>query len=155
MLVVGRQARRVVEFGSSLGISTIFLAAAVHDTDSAGSVITTELRPDKAKTALSHLADAGLGHLVDLRLGDALQTLADIEEPIDLLFLDGRSDLYLVLLRLLEPRLAAAALIIADLNSGDPDLLPYLEYVRGAESSYQSIEIPLGDGVELSVLGSD
>jgi predicted O-methyltransferase YrrM len=66
------------------------------------------------------------------------------------LFLDGRNDLYLAVLRLLEPHLAPGALIAADLNTEDPDLLPYLEYIRDPDHGYQSIEIPLGDGVELS-----
>jgi predicted O-methyltransferase YrrM len=151
VLAVSSRARRVVEFGSSLGISTIFLAAAVRDGEGVGSLVTTELLPNKAKATLQHLAEAGLEHLVELRAGDALQTLANLDEPVDLLFLDGRNDLYLQVLRLLEPRLAAGALIAADLNIEDPDLLPYLEYVRDPDHGYQSIEIPLGDGVELSV----
>jgi len=150
LLAVGSRARGVVEFGCSLGISTIFLAAAIHDGDGTGSLITTELLPDKAKATRQHLAEAGLEHLVEVRTGDAIHTLKSLGGPVDLLFLDGRNDLYLAVLRLLEPHLAPGALIAADLNTEDSDLLPYLEYVRDPDNGYQSIEIRLGDGVELS-----
>jgi predicted O-methyltransferase YrrM len=80
-----------------------------------------------------------------------LQTLANVTEPVDLLFLDGRNDLYLPVLRLLEPRLAPDALVAADLSVEDPDLLPYLEHVRERAQGYFSINLPLDAGVELSV----
>jgi predicted O-methyltransferase YrrM len=141
-----------VEFGCSLGLSTIFLAAGLRDNnDGAGSLITTELLSGKAKTARENLTEAGLDDLVELRLGDALQTLANLTEPVDLLFLDGRNDLYLPVLRLLEPRLAPDALVAADLSVEDPDLLPYLEHVRERAQGYFSINLPLDAGVELSV----
>jgi predicted O-methyltransferase YrrM len=150
-LVLGTRARKVVEFGSSLGISTIFLAAAIRDSEYSGSVIATEMLQSKVQAARRHLAEAGLEDLVELRRGDALQTLADLAEPVDLLFLDGRNDLYLTVLRLLEPRLAPSALVAADLNADDPDLSPYLEHVRDPASGYFSTTVPLDAGVELSI----
>ncbi len=150
VLAVSRRARRVVEFGSSLGISTIFLAAAIRDSDGGGSLITTELLPGKVQAARRHLSEAGLEDLVELRAGDALETLVNLAGPVDLLFLDGRNDLYLPVLRLVEPHLAPDALVAADLNTEDPDLLPYLEHVRDPDRGYLSIEIPLDEGVELS-----
>lgn len=150
VLAMSRRACRVVEFGSSLGISTIFLAAAIRDGAGAGSLITTEMLPSKVQAARRHLTEAGLEDLVELRAGDALHTLADLAEPVDLLFLDGRNDLYLPVLRLVEPRLAPDALVAADLNVDDPDLFPYLEYLRDPDHGYFSIEIPLDAGVEIS-----
>lgn len=150
VLVLSRRARRVVEFGASLGISTVYLAAGVMD--GGGSLITTELLPSKAEIAQRNLVDAGLADLVELRLGDARQTLTDLQgPPVDLLFLDGRNDLYLPILRLIEPHLAPDALVLADLNADDPDLDPYLEYVRDPGHGYVSICVPLDAGVELSV----
>ena len=151
VLTVSRRARSVVEFGCSLGLSTIFLAAGLRDIDGAGSLVTTELLSGKANTARENLTDAGLGDLVELRVGDALHTLADLAEPVDLLFLDGRNDLYLPVLRLLEPQLAPDALVAADLNAEDPDLLPYLEHVRDRAHGYFSVNLPLDAGVEVSV----
>ncbi len=151
VLAVGHRSRRIVEFGCSLGISTIFLAAAVRDSnESEGSLITTELLPSKVSAAHEHLTEAALDDLVELRAGDALETLVDLPGPVDFLFLDGRNDLYLPVLRLVESHLASNALVAADLNIEDLDLLPYLEYVRDPKQGYFSIEVPLDAGVEIS-----
>jgi predicted O-methyltransferase YrrM len=89
---------------------------------------------------------------VDLREGDALETLKGIAGGVTLLFLDGWKKLYLPVLKLLEPALAPGALVVAD----DLDLFPevhkpYLAYVRNPDSGYVSVEVPIGDRLELSV----
>ena len=120
LLALSTRPRLIVEFGSSLGVSTIYLAAAIRDGGS-GTLITSECHAQKVELASQKLADADL---VELRSGDALHTLANIAEPIDLVFLDGRNDLYLPILHLLEPRLLPSGLVVADLSADDPDLLP-------------------------------
>jgi predicted O-methyltransferase YrrM len=150
VLAVGRPGRRMVEFGASHGLSTVYLAAALRDSGG-GALITTERHPAKAETAARNLRDAGLNDLVEVRVGDALQTLGPIAESVDLLFLDGSNDLYLQVLKLVEPHLCRNALVVADLSADDPDLLPYLDYVRGGDNGYVSVEVPLAAGVELSV----
>jgi len=141
----------VVEFGTSLGISTIYLAAAVRDRGE-GTVIATELHAGKAQKARENLGAAGLLDFVDLRQGDALQTLKDVASGVTLLFLDGWKKLYLPVLKLLEPSLEPGALVVAD----DLDLFPevhkpYLAYVRNPANGYVSVEVPIGDRLELSV----
>jgi predicted O-methyltransferase YrrM len=141
----------VIEFGTSLGISTIYLAAAVRDRGE-GTVITTELHSGKAHRARENLRKAGLLDYVDLREGDALQTLRDIAGGVTLLFLDGWKKLYLPMLKLIEPALEPGAMVAAD----DLDLFPevhkpYLAYVRKPGSGYVSVEVPIGDRLELSV----
>jgi predicted O-methyltransferase YrrM len=153
-LVRATGARTVVEFGTSFGVSTTFLAAALRDNggrdDSGGAtVITTELEPTKAAVAAANLRRAGLDDLVDLRVGDARETLAGLPE-VDLLLLDGWSELYLPVLRVVEPRLRPGALVIADDTDRFPDALAdYLAHVRG--EGYRSQPLPLGDGLEMSV----
>lgn len=105
-------ARTIVEFGSSFGISTIYLAAAACD--NAGTVTGSEFHPEKVEKAGRNLADAGLAGVATIRGGDARETLSDIEGPIDLLFLDGAKELYLPMLSMLEDRLKHGALVIAD-----------------------------------------
>jgi predicted O-methyltransferase YrrM len=150
MLALAARPRRIVEFGASAGYSTIHLASALRDLGS-GSLISTELVPEKAEHARQNLVDAGLDDLVELRVGDALQTLGNSEDQIDLLFLDGWNDLYLAVLGLLEPRLRSGAVVIADMTKGDPHHEDYRRHVRDPANGYFSIELPLDDGVVVSV----
>ncbi|WP_315799141.1 MULTISPECIES: O-methyltransferase [unclassified Bradyrhizobium] len=146
MLVRGVSARSIVEFGTSFGISTLFLAAALRD-NGGGRLITTEFEPSKVARARANLAEGGLADLVEIRQGDALQTLSDdLPDAIDLVLLDGAKPLYGDILALLESRLSAGAFIVADNADHSPD---YLAYVRSPANGYLSV--PFGDEVELSM----
>jgi predicted O-methyltransferase YrrM len=150
-LVRMQGSRTVVEFGMSFGISTIHLAAAVRDNGS-GRVITTEQDTGKVRRATSHLEEAGLLDCVEIRPGDALETLRDLEGPVDLVFLDGWKLLYLPVLKLLGPKLRPGAAVLADDLAIFPEQLKtYLEYVRDPSHGYTSVEVPIGDSFELSV----
>lgn len=151
LLATTRQANRIVEFGASHGISTIYLASALRDLGG-GSLITTEILPAKAEASRQNLAEAGLDDLVEILLGDARDTLRYFDNSVDLLVLDGRNDLYIEILDLVEPRLAPHALILADLGKDDPDLQAYQRHVRQSDGRYHSITLPLDAGVELTVL---
>lgn len=141
----------IVEFGMSFGISTIHLAAAIRDVG-VGRVITTELDVGKVRRASAHLEEAGLLDLVEIRQGDALETLRDLPGPVDLVFLDGWKRLYLPVLRLLEPSLRPGAAVVADDLALFPEQLQgYLEYVRDRSHGYSSVEVPIGDHFEFSV----
>jgi predicted O-methyltransferase YrrM len=151
-MVRTRQPKLAVEFGMSLGISAIHIAAALAD-NGAGRLVTTELFAHKAERARQHLREAGLLDRVEIRVGDALETLkAGCGEPIDVLLLDGWKDLYLPMLRALEPFLTAGSLVIADDTCLMPEeLAPFLSYVRDPSNGYISVAIPLDDGLELAV----
>lgn len=144
-------ARRIVEFGCSFGISTIYLAAAVRD-NGGGEVITTEMEPNKVSQALANFEAAGLSGMIDLRPGDALQTLAGLNDPVDLVFLDGWKDLCLPVLKQLEPALRPNAVILCDdMRAFRRTLKPYVDYVRSPDGPYVSMGLPLGDELEFSV----
>jgi predicted O-methyltransferase YrrM len=138
----------VVEFGMSFGISTLFLAAAVHD-NGAGHVFTTELSSAKIAAAKATFARTGLDQAITVLEGDARETLASLDGTVDFLFLDGWKDLYLPVLQLLEPRLRPGALVIAD-DVDMPSVAPYLSYVREPASGYEAVTFPVGDGMEVS-----
>jgi predicted O-methyltransferase YrrM len=138
----------VVEFGTSFGISTIYLAAAVTD-NGAGRVLTTELSPRKVAAAGANLREAGVDGPVTILPGDALETLADLPGPVGLALLDGWKDLCLPVLRLLEPRLAPGALVVAD-DITFASMADYLAYVRDPARGYVSVTFPVGDGMEVS-----
>jgi predicted O-methyltransferase YrrM len=140
----------VVEFGTSFGISTIHLAAAVRD-NGAGRVISTELNAAKVARARANLAEAGLSGQVTILEGDALETLASIDTPVEFVLLDGWKGLYLPLLRQLEPRLTPGALVLADDSvSMAAQMADYLAYVRDPGHGYLSVSFPESDGVEIS-----
>jgi predicted O-methyltransferase YrrM len=146
MLARGCGARTIVEFGTSFGISTLHLAAALHD-NGGGRLITSEFEPSKVARAQANLTAAGLIDLVEIRVGDALQTLrSDLPDTIDLLLLDGAKALYPEILSLVESRLRPGAFIVADNADYSPD---YLARVRSPESGYLST--PFGEDVELSM----
>lgn len=138
-----RQATRIVEFGTSMGISTIHLAAALRDMGG-GHLIGTELEPTKAARARRHLEAAGLADLVDIRVGDARETLADVGGEVDFVLLDGAFSLYLPVLKLLEPHLKTGTPILAE-NAFDHDN-EYLAYVRDPANGYFSQPIPISEG---------
>jgi predicted O-methyltransferase YrrM len=146
-----RPAKVIVEFGTSFGISGIHLAAAVRDAGG-GRLIATELDPIKAEQAGRNFRASGLSEFIDLRVGDAFETLkSGIGGSIDLLLLDGWKEAYLPMLKFLEPQLAPSALVVADDLAIAPDALaPYLDYVRDPGNGYVSVELPLGDRIELS-----
>jgi predicted O-methyltransferase YrrM len=144
-------AARMIEFGTSFGISTIYLASAVRD-NGGGRVITAEINAGKARQAARNFEEAGLLPFIEIREGDALQTLRNVDGPVDFVLLDGWKNLYLPVLKLIEPKLRPGALVVADdLDVFPESHVPYLSYVRSPENGYTSVEIPIGDRVELSV----
>jgi predicted O-methyltransferase YrrM len=146
MLARGNGARAIVEFGTSFGLSTIHLAAALRD-NGGGKLIGTEFEPNKLGHARANLEAAGLAALVDIREGDALQTLArDLPGTIDLLLLDGHKPLYDKILALVAPRLRSGSYVVADNADACPG---YKAHVRAADSGYLSI--PFGEDVELTM----
>jgi predicted O-methyltransferase YrrM len=152
VLACARQARTIVEFGLSFGLSTIQLAAALRD-NGGGRLISTEFVASKAEEARKNLQAAALSDLVEIRLGDALETLkGGVGSPIDLVLLDGAKNLYVPILKLLEPTLAPRALVATD---NTPDESPYVAYVRNPTNGYLSLGLAYESGNELSLwLGS-
>lgn len=146
MLVRATRATSIVEFGTSFGLSTLHLAAALRD-NGGGRLITTEFEPAKLARAKAHLAEAGLSDLVEFREGDALETLStELPEHIDLLLLDGAKALYSDILDRVEARLRRGAILVADNADYCPE---YLERVDDVANGYMSM--PFSDEVELSI----
>jgi predicted O-methyltransferase YrrM len=148
-LVRASRPETVVEFGTSFGISTIYLAAGVADNGS-GHVYGSELSASKVTAASANLAEAGLDRHATVLAGDALETLATVPGEIGLVLLDGWKGLYRPVLELLEPRLRPGALVVADDSSFD-SVAPYLEYVRDPANGYVTVAFPVEDGMEISV----
>jgi predicted O-methyltransferase YrrM len=146
------RAKRIIEFGTSFGVSTIHLACALRD-NGGGQLIGTELESEKAQRARQNLAEAGLSDLVEIRVGDALDTLkTGVEGEVDLLLLDGAVSLYLPVLKLTERFLRTGAFVMGE-NAVEQSP-GYLDYVRNSHNGYLSLALPFqaGRGNELTVV---
>jgi predicted O-methyltransferase YrrM len=150
LLTRSAQAKTIVEFGTSFGISTVYLASGLRD-NGGGKLITCEMEAAKSRRAQAHLAEAGLSDVVEFRVGDALELLSQgISGPIDVLFLDGAKDLYFQILKLVEPHLRPGALIAADNVNSRTKVNEFTDYIRDPANGYLSVEMPMGDGIEIA-----
>ena len=151
--LVGRSinAHRIVEFGTSFGVSTIYLAAAVKD-NGGGLVIGSEIEGSKVQRAQSHLDDAGLSDYVNIRQGDARRTLADPGGAVDMVLMDGAKRLYLPIIKMLTPHLRHGAVVLADnVCHFKKTLTHYRRFVRDITNGFRSTTLPFRGGFEYSV----
>lgn len=146
MLARSTRAKNIIEFGTSFAISTLHMAAALRD-NGGGRLITTEFEPSKVAKARANLTAGGVADLVEVREGDALESLAcDLPESIDLVLLDGAKSLYAKVLALLEKHLHPGSYIVADNADRCPE---YVAHVRSPANGYLSV--PFSDDVELTM----
>ena len=155
-LCAAAKARNVVEIGTSFGVSTIYLAAAVRDGGETGRVIGTEIDPAKAARARVNFAAAGLESYVELREGDALETLKDLSEPIDFVLIDTWIPVAHPMLEQLKPLLRPGAIVVCDntkrFRSAYSD---YLNFINDRTNGFRSVLLPYAGGLEISIKTSD
>jgi predicted O-methyltransferase YrrM len=150
------RATRVVEFGTSFGVSTIYLAAAVRDNvrdyGGQGIVIGTEIEPTKAEIARQNLSDAGLSDFVDIRLGDATKSLENAGGPVDFLLLDSWIPLVRPVIDVVAPQLRAGAIVLCDnVEMFEREYHDYTSLVRNPENGFRSVLLSHQGGIEMSV----
>ena len=144
-------ATRAAEFGTSFGISTIYLATAMRD-NGGGLVIGSEIEPTKAAVARRNLDEAGLAEFAEIRVGDARETLADPGGTLDLVLIDGFPHLNLTMLQLLAPHLREGGIVMADnVGSFPREMDPYVAWVQDPANGFVSTTLPLRGGTELSL----
>lgn len=156
MLCRSTKARRVVEFGTSFGVSTIYLAAAVRDTvrkdGGEGIVVGTEIEPTKAKVANANVADAGLDKFVDVRVGDARETLKTVGGPVDFLLLDSWIPLVRPVIDVVAPQLRPGAIVVCDnVQMYEREYADYTSFVRNPKNGFRSVLLSHEGGLEISV----
>jgi len=156
-------ARRVVEAGTSFGVSTLFLAAAVRDNlrqdtqrlegaGDGGLVIGTEYEPEKARMARAHFAEAGLSDLIDLREGDLRETLVDVRGPVDFMLIDIWTPMARPALSLIAPSLREGAVIICDNTTQFRDAyVEYFAFVHDPQNHLRTMTLPFDGGLEFTV----
>ena len=152
------RAKRVVEAGTSFGVSTLFLASAVRDNVRAGGgegvVIGTEYEPEKANAARANFAEAGLSDFIDLREGDLRETLVDLDAPIDFMLIDIWTPMARPALELVAPCLRDGAVVIADNTAQFPDAYrDYFEFINDPANRFRTMTLPFEGGLEFTVRG--
>ena len=144
------RARNVVEFATSIGMSTLYLAAAMRD-NGGGVVIGSEIVPRKIAVAKHNLAEAGLLQFAQIREGDARETLRDLGSDIDFVLIDGwpggdGPSLALQVMQVIAPQMQVGAIAMNDNCEED-----YLAWIRDPRNGFRSMNLPLKGGTELSV----
>jgi predicted O-methyltransferase YrrM len=152
------RAKRVVEAGTSFGVSTLFLAAAVRDNmrddGGAGIVIGTEYEPEKARAARANFAEAGLSDLIDVREGDLRKTLAGVGGPIDFMLVDIWTPMARPALELVAPFLRAGAVVISDNTAQFREAYrDYFEFLNDPANGLSTMTLPFEGGLEFTVRG--
>ena len=150
LLCRAMRARRVVEFATSVGLSTLFFAAALRD-NGGGLVIGSELVPAKVEIARRNLSDAGLDDYAEIREGDARTSLRDLGGPVDFALIDGwptasGPSLAREVIEIVAPQLRVGGYVMND--NAEPD---FLDFIRDPINGFLSITLPLKGGTELSV----
>jgi len=146
------QATRVVEAGTSFGVSTLYLAAAVRDNQvENGVVIGTEHEPKKAEVARANFKEAGLSEFIELREGDLRQTLQDVGGPVDVMLVDIW-DVALPALERVSPSLRPGAVVLCDNTAVDiGEYRDYFEFVNDPRNRFRTMTLPFAGGFEFTV----
>jgi len=165
VLALSVGARRMLEVGTAIGYSGIWLAGALPK---GGMLFTMEKDPERAQTARTNFERAGLSDRVGVIVGDAQVTIAKVSGPFDLIFQDGSKPLYVTLLDKFVALLRPGGLLITDNVLWDGEVVPgfldrpqrdsddtraIAEYnVRlNAHPQLITATVPLRDGVAISV----
>jgi predicted O-methyltransferase YrrM len=144
-------ARRIVEVGTSHGVSTLYLAAAVRD-NGGGLVIGTEHEPEKAEAARANFAEAGLADYIELREGDLRETLKRLEGPIDFVLMDIWTEMTRPAIELITPHLRCGSIVCADNTGGFREpYRAYFEFVEDPANRFRTLTLPFAGGFEMTV----
>jgi predicted O-methyltransferase YrrM len=146
-LIIGREAKRVLEIGTSNGYSTIWLAASVEPE---GRVISIERNPEKHGMAKESLERAGLLDRTELLLGDATEIVAGLKGPFDAMFFDADRISAPEQLALLLPTLSPDALLLADNARSHPEEIARYLAAINARTDFDHSIVSVGKGLSVA-----
>jgi len=145
-------ARRVVEAGTSYGVSTLYLAAAVRD-NGGGTVFAAEYEPGKVERARANFEADGLASFIDLREADIVEATKTFEGPIDFVLFDIWGDVVRPMLDILLPRLRLGAVLCTD-NTGSgrtAGYAPLFEILDDPAHGFRTMTLPFEGGFEFTI----
>jgi predicted O-methyltransferase YrrM len=140
----------VLEVGASRGYSSIWLGAGVRYLG--GHLTSLENDPHKIEAWRANIAEAGLEEWVDLIEGDATQTIPEIDDVFDIVFLDAEKEDYEELFHQARKKLEPGALVVADNVLSHEAVLAAYTRARQTDPTLESVTVPLDRGLELSVI---
>ena len=148
-LVAPNAGCEVLEIGGSRGYSTIWLAAAARILG--GRVVSLEESPAKIEAWRRNIDEAGLEEWTELVVGDATQTLPELEDGFDVVFLDAWKDDYELLFGLAREKLDPGGVVIADNVTTSSTVQEYAA-ARQADPTLVSVTLPIGHGLEVTTV---
>lgn len=157
LLIRSNGAKRVLEFGTCLGYSTVWIAQALRETG--GRLTSVEYREDLYEITKRNIELAGLSDIVDLILGDASEVINSVQGPFDVILQDSDKSLYSPMLEKCISLSRKNGLIIADDVLFKPMGIPekfsepvheYLKKIFSDKRLYNTI-LPIGDGLAISI----
>jgi predicted O-methyltransferase YrrM len=151
LLALATGARRILEVGTSAGYSTLWLARACAVVG--GSVVTLEKNADIIGVAQEYFEAAGVASFVEVKPGDARETLAAVGGPFELAFVDGEKDEYVGYVELLWGKLTAGASLVADNVISHADATaPFLAWLHARAGAATTV-LEIGNGLSWTVKG--
>ena len=142
---------RILELGSSYGVSTLYFASALRQIGK-GEIVATELDTLKCQALQENLRAAGVRSWVDLREGDVFAAVGQLEGTFDMIFMDVWASLYLELFQKIEPLLKPGSVVITDnMYTAEEEVRAFKQYLSG-NPAYSSITLDFESGVELTVM---
>nr|ADI19353.1 predicted o-methyltransferase [uncultured Chloroflexi bacterium HF0500_03M05] len=141
--------KRLVEIGVAFGYSTIWLAHAAQLTG--GRLTSLEVNPKTLEFGKQNVAEAGLSDMVDFIEGDALETLHDIQGPLDFVMMDCWEEIYIPCLEIIVPLLRPGGLLVTDnVTPGESGTDPFIKVLR-EHPLMETVSVPIGRDIEISV----
>lgn len=152
-MVLSTRPSRILELGSSCGVSTLYFADALRTLGS-GAVVATELDAAKCTHLRAHVRAADLDSYVDLREGDVFQTVSELDGTFDMVFIDVWANIYLRLFRQVERLLRPGSIVLADnMYTAEDAVRPYKQYLD-QNSRFSSTTLNFESGLEFTVVTS-
>lgn len=150
-LALAKGASRILELGSSNGVSTLYFAEALR-VRGEGKVIATELEPNKCAALLANAAAVDLINYIDLYQGDVFETVKNLEGTFDIVFIDIWASGYLDIFRVLQPNLVSGTVVLADNMFTSPNEVRAFKEYLNATSNIHSTTLSFESGVEFAVV---
>ena len=148
-LVAPNAGCEVLEIGGSRGYSTVWLASAARILG--GRVVTLEQESGKIEVWRRNIADAGLDEWAELVEGDAKETLPELEDGFDVVFLDAWKGDYELLFALARTKLDPGGIVVAD-NVTTSSTVGAYAAARQADPTLVSVTVPIGHGLEVTTV---